>query len=299
MKRLHFRYEMQLDMSQDVTDHHFLLRLRPMEDGCQGCETIDYRITPADTVDEVWDGFGNRGYSGAVRRSHRRLSAVSEGVVRVNRLKPVYEEAHPMYRFPSAYTVPDKAIGDLCRKAEREAGEVRDDWKIREYRNTWEDWMIRESGDIREAGIAWETRSGNRLSGFPLVISMMDQLYRNFSYEPGITTVQTTAAEALRGGRGVCQDYAHILISMCRFAGIPARYVAGMMVGEGASHAWVEAWVDGSWIGIDPTHNRLVDETYIKLTHGRDFGDGAIDKGCFIGFAAQRQQIHVKVEEAE
>lgn len=257
MKRLHFQYEMQLDMSQDVTDHHFLLRLRPMEDSCQDCEIFDYRIIPADTVDEVWDGYGNRGYSGAVRRSHRQLSAGAEGIVLVNREKPVYEEAHPMYRFPSAYTAPEKPIADLCREAEE------------------------------------------GLSGPAPVVSLMDQLYRSFSYEPGVTTVRTTAADALRGGKGVCQDYAHILISMCRFAGIPARYVAGMMMGEGASHAWVEAWVDGGWIGIDPTHNRLVDETYIKLTHGRDFGDAAIDKGCFKGFATQRQQIHVKVEEAE
>ncbi len=257
MKRLHFRYEMQLDMSQDVTDHRFLLRLRPMEDCCQSCEKFDYRIVPADTVDEVWDGYGNRGFSGAIRRSHRRLSAGSEGVVLVSREKPVCEEAHPMYRFPSAYTAPGEQIADLCREAE------------------------------------------GGLSGLALAVSLMDRLYRNFSYEPGVTTVQTTAAGALQGGKGVCQDYAHILISMCRFAGIPARYVAGMMVGEGASHAWVEAWADGCWIGIDPTHNRLVDESYIKLTHGRDFGDAAIDKGCFKGFAAQRQQIHVKVEEIE
>ena len=99
---------------------------------------------------------------------------------------------------------------------------------------------------------------------------------------------------ALGGGVGVCQDYAHILISMCRLSGIPARYVAGMMVGEGASHAWTEVWLDGGWTGVDPTHNRPVDETYIKLAHGRDFGDGAIDKGCFIGSATQRQQMCIR-----
>ncbi len=70
-----------------------------------------------------------------------------------------------------------------------------------------------------------------------------------------------------------------------------------MMLGEGASHAWVEVWVNGMWVGIDPTNNRLTDETYIKLTHGRDFGDGAIDRGRFLGFAGQTQKILVKVEE--
>lgn len=258
MKRLHFRYEMQLYMSWDVTDHHFLFRLKPMEDGLQSCEEFVYQIAPADTVDEVWDGFGNLGYSGAVRRSHDQMTAVSQGVVLVNREKPACEECHPMYRFPSRYTAPDGRILGLCREAMAQADQ-----------------------------------------GMELVSSMMDRLYRSFSYEPGITTVRTTAAGALKGGAGVCQDYAHILISMCRLVGIPARYVAGMMAGEGASHAWVEAWLDGAWIGVDPTHGRVVDETYIKLAHGRDFGDGAIDKGCFIGSATQRQQIYVKVEEVK
>ena len=70
-----------------------------------------------------------------------------------------------------------------------------------------------------------------------------------------------------------------------------------MMLGEGASHAWVEVWMKDTWLGMDPTNNRLVDETYIKLTHGRDFGDGTINRGRFLGFANQSQEIRVKVEE--
>lgn len=262
MKRLHFRYEMRLQMSQDVTDHHFLLRLRPMEDGQQACEAFEYRIEPADTVDEVWDGFGNRGYSGAVRRLHRLFSAVSEGIVTVDRGIPVREGLHPMYRFPSRYTEPEADVVALYQELCKE--------------------LPVDSTDKTA-----------------FVAVTMERLYRCFSYAPGITTVHTTAAEALRGGSGVCQDYAHILISLCRLAGIPARYVAGMMMGEGATHAWVEVWLDGHWQGLDPTHDRPVDESYIKLTHGRDFGDGTVDKGCFIGFAAQQQQIHIKVEEVE
>ena len=103
--------------------------------------------------------------------------------------------------------------------------------------------------------------------------------------------------QALEGGGGVCQDYAHIFLALCRLMGIPARYVAGMMVGEGATHAWTEVWILGAWIGFDPTNNRLAGDHYIKLSHGRDFGDCTIDKGCFKGFAAQKQNIYVKVEE--
>lgn len=266
MKKLHFRYEMQLYMSHDVTEHHFLIHLKPMEDGLQVCGEFNYKIIPADTIDEVWDGFGNQGYAGAIRRSHARLSALSEGIVTVNRSMLAQEDLHPMYRYPSAYTAPDDILIQLCRKA---AGAVSGKEKA-------------EPGRCLEIAIA-----------------MAQRLHQSFSYASGITTVHMTAAEALRGGAGVCQDYAHILISMCRYAGIPARYVAGLVIGEGATHAWVEVWADGCWTGIDPTNNRLADETYIKITHGRDFGDSAIDRGCFIGSAVQRQEIHVKVEEIE
>lgn len=90
-------------------------------------------------------------------------------------------------------------------------------------------------------------------------------------------------------GCGVCQDYAHILTALCRAAGIAARYAAGMMTGEGASHAWTEVWDGQFWHGLDPTHNCLVDERYIKLSHGRDFMDAAVDRGCFLGTASSRQ----------
>ncbi len=126
---------------------------------------------------------------------------------------------------------------------------------------------------------------------------LMELLFNNFVYVSGSTTTATTASEALRQGSGVCQDYAHILISLCRKVGIPARYIAGFMIGEGVTHAWVEVYVNGKWIGLDPTHNRIVDDLYIKLSEGRDFSDCIIDRGVFMGGATQTQYVEVKVEE--
>lgn len=259
MKRLGFRYELNLKLDQPVWDHHFLIRCRPMESGRQHRECLDIKIRPADTVDVVRDGFGNEGYAGAIRRPHDWLSVEAEGVVQVD-LTGESELFHPMYRFPSAYTMADNGI--------------------------WWFW-----GEIFQKGACQDRISQNELE------YMMDRLYRRFVYAPGTTTVKTTAAEAFAMGQGVCQDYAHVFISLCRLAGVPARYAAGMMLGEGASHAWAEVWLQGKWLGMDPTNNRLTDETYIKLTHGRDFGDGAIDRGRFLGFAGQSQEISVKVEE--
>ncbi|MCD8082421.1 MAG: transglutaminase family protein, partial [Clostridiales bacterium] len=126
---------------------------------------------------------------------------------------------------------------------------------------------------------------------------LMGRFCERFSYVPGVTTTRTTASEAFAGGQGVCQDYAHVFLSLCRSAGIPARYVAGMIPGEGATHAWAEVWTQDGWVGMDPTNNRFTDDSYIRLTHGRDFADGAVDKGCFVRFAFQTQQVYVNVEE--
>lgn len=140
------------------------------------------------------------------------------------------------------------------------------------------------------------TLEGDTLSR---AVFMMEALYREFSYVPGSTDIRTTAAGALEQRKGVCQDYAHILISLCRLAGIPARYVAGLMIGEGYSHAWVEIYRDGGWYGLDPTNNLHIDDYYIKLAHGRDYGDCMVDWGVFRGCTGQEQKVYVNVEEIQ
>ena len=109
--------------------------------------------------------------------------------------------------------------------------------------------------------------------------------------------MDTTAEKALSGGSGVCQDYAHIMLALLRMDRIPCRYVAGMMMGEGSSHAWVEVWDDKRWIGYDPTNKKLVNEDYIKISNGRDFADCLVNQGIFTGNVTQTQEISVIVEE--
>lgn len=121
------------------------------------------------------------------------------------------------------------------------------------------------------------------------------RVHKHFSYEPGKTDVFTTAGEAFRQGRGVCQDYAQVLISLCRMAKIPARYVSGLPVGEGASHAWAEIWADGTWHGLDPTRDCMADEGYLKLCVGRDYNDCPMERGMFLGGAGQTQTVFMKV----
>ena len=104
-------------------------------------------------------------------------------------------------------------------------------------------------------------------------------------YQVGATDVRTPAAMALHLGRGVCQDYAHLLLCVLRLLRIPARYVSGQLLGEGVPHAWVEALVDGEVIAYDPTHHRRTRLDYVTVAVGRDYADVAPTSGTFTGAA--------------
>lgn len=115
------------------------------------------------------------------------------------------------------------------------------------------------------------------------------------TYQIGVTGVQTPAAMALHLGKGVCQDYAHMMLAVLRLLGIPARYVSGHLLGEGAPHAWVEALVEDAHdlglpevIAYDPTHQRRAGLNYITVAVGRDYADVAPTSGTFVGPAAGR-----------
>ena len=129
-------------------------------------------------------------------------------------------------------------------------------------------------------------------------------IYSNFSYTKGITNIETTLDEVLQHKKGVCQDFALILLQLLRTAGIPCRYVSGYVCpnksglrGEGATHAWVEIYTPTQgWLGIDPTNNIWTMDNHIKLSVGRNFTDCTPVKGTFKGLAKQKLSVSVSVE---
>ena len=124
------------------------------------------------------------------------------------------------------------------------------------------------------------------------------RVYEMMAYEPETTTVETPAAEVFSRQCGVCQDYAHLMISFCRANGLPARYVNGFLEGTGQTHAWVEVFDGYSWQGYDPTHDRtLLQQGYVKIAHGRDSADCPVSRGMFRGQAVQQTQISVTLQE--
>lgn len=114
-------------------------------------------------------------------------------------------------------------------------------------------------------------------------------------YQPGATDRRTTAEQALAGGAGVCQDFAHIMAVLARLAGWPARYCQGLTVGEGATHAWVEIYRNGRWQGWDPTRGCPADERYLRFAVGRDAADCPVEQGVFYGACTQTQTVFMRV----
>lgn len=136
-------------------------------------------------------------------------------------------------------------------------------------------------------------------SAYDRAMAIRKAVHEAFSYQPGATSAHESGEYAFARKQGVCQDYAHVMLSLLRMEGIPARYVAGMLLGEGASHAWVEAQCGGYWYGFDPTNDLLVDDGYIRVSCGRDSADCAVIRGTFYGLAAQVQREQVTVEKNE
>ena len=129
---------------------------------------------------------------------------------------------------------------------------------------------------------------------------IMHRVHDKLVYDKTLTDANTDAESAIHLSGGVCQDYAQIMISVCRALGIPARYATGMLIGEGESHAWVEICDSGRWTGFDPTNDVNVTDSYIRISAGRDHSDCSINRGIFrllTPGTIQTQTVSVSVRE--
>ncbi len=144
-------------------------------------------------------------------------------------------------------------------------------------------------------------------TGVALARRINTWVYRLMRYRPAVTNIDTTAARAFGMTQGVCQDYAHVMLCLCRLCGLPARYVSGQLLGEGGSHAWVEVVVpdpagpglDGTGgaiaIPFDPTHGRVVGLSYLTIAVGREYSDVAPTYGTYAGDGVGRLSIAKRV----
>ena len=142
--------------------------------------------------------------------------------------------------------------------------------------------------------------------GLPLADRINDWVYQSLTYRHDVTGVRTTAAEALEGGAGVCQDYAHLMLALCRASGLPSRYVSGHLLGQGGTHAWVEVLLparDGSGDAIahafDPTHASRGGLGYVTVAVGADYSDVAPTSGTYLSGARGRLTASKRVSLVE
>ena len=257
MKILTFTFETTLRFSEPVSDHAFVLRCLPHSTPTQTVLDSQLIVSPRTTVSAQRDGFGNELRIGRINRPHDDFDFIASGLAVVDALPSgAPEYAHPMFLGDSPRATADAAI------------------------RAFADDVLRVMGNASPAEKA---------------LRLAHALHERMAYSPGATDVTTTAADAFAAGAGVCQDFTHVLIAACRAAGVSARYTSGLMLGEGATHAWAEVYDGEHWRGIDPTNDRAVDDGYIAFSHGRDFSDCPIETGVFRGGARQSQHVAVSV----
>jgi transglutaminase-like putative cysteine protease len=131
-------------------------------------------------------------------------------------------------------------------------------------------------------------------------LALMKLVHSSLNYEPNSTSVHTHARDVLQDKRGVCQDFAHVMLSLCRALKIPALYVSGYLATEiaSATHAWVEVLIPGvGWRALDPTHNCQPDETYVKIAVGRDYADVAPVTGQYKGTTERQMEVRVNIKQ--
>ncbi|MCB1236783.1 MAG: transglutaminase family protein [Verrucomicrobiae bacterium] len=276
--RVHHRTEYRYP--EPVSDSVNELRLYPPDTRWQKRQYAFVSVLPASRLRHYEDLNQNRTHWFEIARPHQRLVIESRAEV-VTRQKVNFSA------FPYGFhhdDLPRCRFREECYPFLQESAYVE---------RTPEIW--RRALDIR----------GGSTDVFQTSYAIMEHIYREFRYQSGATTVATRAGEVIEKRTGVCQDFAHAMVAFCRAIGIPARYVSGYFFdatrdhhlrGSEASHAWVEVYLESfGWIGLDPTNNKVVDETYLVVATGRDYREVAPVAGTYYGAGGSLMEVSVSV----
>jgi transglutaminase-like putative cysteine protease len=271
-----------LDYSTDVVEGVMDVRLGPLSDADQRWDVFTITVSPSGSVRRYTDGFGNRAHLITVAKPHRMLEVVTRCDVVTSLMDPF---SPPLQR-PRPLT-PSEIADYLTPSA-----------------------LVQVSSEL--ATIAEPFRPTSTDGAFEAVRLLSKFVHDALTYTKHVTTVATTVEEVLSHRTGVCQDFAHLLIGLCRSIGIPARYVSGYTVstngsesGAGiadteASHAWAEAYTPmHGWRGFDPTNDLVASTAHIKMAIGRDYADVPPTRGTFRGQADERLTVTVDTRQVE
>jgi transglutaminase-like putative cysteine protease len=268
----HFAYE------GNAWDSYNDVRLCPISDPLQRCEEFNLRVSPDVPINTYHDFFMNRVDHFELSAEHPTLEVESNAIVET-RVDP---------RGPVCYDFPMDGLNDPT------VDENYFDFLTESHYVTLEADIWREGIDLFPNGVQdiWKDTVRAAL-----------HVNRNFKYETSSTNVSTRISDVLRDRKGVCQDFAHLTLALCRSQGIPARYVSGYFFNADrkpgeieASHAWIEVFLPHfGWKGIDPTHAREADTRYIKLAVGRDYADIRPINGTYRGKGTRRMTVEAEI----
>lgn len=267
-----------LDFAAEVMESVMDAHLGPRDDADQSAERFELRLEPAGHVRRYQDGFANTAHLLTNTRPHAFLQVTAESEIRTQLADPFQMPG----RAPEPLDPMELADGlDPSR-------------------------LVPRLPVVQE--MASPFRVADPADAFASVRNMTGMIYRDFTYRQGVTNVNTSVEHIVEDRQGVCQDFAHLLIGLCRAVGIPARYVSGYIVtngnapgsaptrGSDASHAWVEAFTPThGWRGFDPTNNLLANDRYVKIAIGRDYHDVPPTRGTYQGGGAERLTVAVSV----
>jgi transglutaminase-like putative cysteine protease len=251
--------------------------LRPLSDERQHCLSFALTTDPGSQPRPYTDYFGNTVYHFDVAEPHERLQILADAEV----------ETHDG----------DAAVAlasDRTPYAPLPQHE----------QDRWLDWLSETPLTVPGPAVRRLARDlmGHGGSVAALAQAIAARVQDALGYETGITGVNTTAEDALNLGVGVCQDYSHVFLSLCRLMGMPARYVSGYLSTEADgdqrqhSHAWPEVLLPvAGWIAFDPTNRRLVDGRYVRIAVGRDYSDVPPVRGAYSGPSGNGLDVSVYV----
>jgi len=262
------------DYAEAVRDNVNEVCLEPMTGPEQTLESFLLKVLPASRLTHLGDPFSNRISHFEITEPHNYL--VVEAQSRVI--------THPRAPWPAG--------AQLCSLAEMRALP-----KIADGVDYLSASRFVESSP--EAGRLAAAATAGITDVWQAVLALMAFIHGHLKYESYSTHVHTHMSEVLRDRRGVCQDFAHVLIGLCHELGIPARYVSGYLATESASatHAWMEVFIPNhGWRALDPTHNRQTDESYVKIGHGRDYSDVPPVSGKYRGTLIHRMTVTVDIK---
>ncbi|HWY96746.1 MAG TPA: transglutaminase family protein [Steroidobacteraceae bacterium] len=291
--RYRVRHQTVYHYGGDVAHSHQLLHLSPRDLANQSCHSRSIALDPEpSTRREDVDAFGNFVTRLEYDLPHDRLEVVAEVGVEVTKVRDAtdsesaaWEEVRGALNYSGR---PMSAVHlDACR-------------------------FRMESSYVRIKQTFSDYAADCFAQGRPLLLAaedLMHKIHRDFSYAPGATSISTSVSEAFTARRGVCQDFAHIMLACLRSRDLAARYVSGYLrttpqpasdaalLGADASHAWVSVFCPPyGWVDFDPTNDVRVGTDHIVIAWGRDFGDVSPLRGVIVGGGRHRLSVRVSVQ---